>query len=173
MGKKIKNIKEHHSYNQNITSSFCNHRYQEAGENSEEENQMGKFESNNNSHTKNFNITSDSSKTQIQIKNFLSNMKHDISRLNTLLHKKRRHNEIMEKEKRSSDKQNDHFYSDYNNFLIKFFRFNSEKNTDSVINGIKTLSFGFGQDLELNECKNKQLKNTNNPELKIIGIVKI
>ncbi len=120
----------------------------------------------------------------IQFKNILFTMKDDLSVLNSLLNRKRRkYFSLVKQQSESKDKINV-FYNDYNNFLIKFFHFNSD-NYDSSNNGEKEFSFGLNEDLGLNENFNEAnnnyfyQKNSSNKSLvekkifdfKIIGIV--
>lgn len=115
-------------------------------------------------------------------------MNFEISNLNNYLNKKRKNYENLTKEKNEATEENKFFYNDYNNFLIKFFHFNSEINSDFSNNGIKTFSFGLGEDLELNEINKKynnnhfyynpsndknQILQKNNSDFKTIGIVSL
>lgn len=112
-------------------------------------------------------------------------MKVDMSSLNCLLNKKRKKYENLIKQQMESKDKINVFYNDYNNFLIKFFHFNSEGNYDSSNNGHKEFSFGLYEDLGLNECfkdvsnnyfyqkdlSNKSLIENKKEDFKIIGIV--
>lgn len=112
-------------------------------------------------------------------------MKVNISSLNSLLNKKRKKYENSIKQQNESKDKINFFYNDYNNFLIKFFHFNSEGNYDSSNNGYKDFSFGLYEDLGLNEnfkesninyfyqqgSSNKNFQENKNSEFKIIGIV--
>jgi len=123
------------------------------------------------------------SKPAVQLNNFIINMKSEISNLNSLLNKKRSSYENTIKTQNDIINKNNLFYNDYNNFLIKFFHFNSEGNNNSYDNGHNTYSFGLNDDLELNENSRKvnfgYLNNFNeekkltesNQEYKIIGLV--
>ncbi len=122
-----------------------------------------------------------------QFKHLLRNMKIEISNFHTFLNRKRKTYEVMLKEKIESIEENKIFYNDYNNFLIKFYHFNSKGNYDSSNNCYKDFSFGLSQDLELNENKsnyynyslfknqnNKRFeenKTNNKSDTKIIGLV--
>lgn len=113
-------------------------------------------------------------------------MKDDISGLNSLLNKKRKNYENLIIEQTESKDKINVFYNDYNNFLIKFFHFNSEGNYDSSNNANKEFSFGLYEDLGLNEnfieannnnyfsqkeSLNKRITENKNTDYKIIGIV--
>lgn len=125
------------------------------------------------------------SQQAMQFKNILSNMKVNISGLNSLLNKKRKKYEDSIKQKNESKERINVFYNDYNNFLIKFFHFNSEGNYDLSNNGYKDFSFGLYEELGLNEnfkestnnyfyqqgSSNKNLLENKNSEYKIIGVV--
>lgn len=98
-------------------------------------------------------------KNNNELKKFLSTMKFEISNLNSLLNKKRKMCEIEAKENNNNNSDNKFFYNDYDNFLIKFFHFNSNKNPTFQNDGIKSLSFGLGNNNLALEEQNSEFLN--------------
>ena len=100
------------------------------------------------------------SKNNNELKKFLSSMKHEIFNLNSLLNKKRKMCEIeAKKNNNNNNSDNKYFYNDYDNFLIKFFHFNSNKNPTFQNDGIKSLSFGLGNNNLALEEQNSEFLN--------------